>query len=124
MPTLKLNSKHFAINEKSLEGVPECGNGNFAFGFVNSSYRFVPKHVGRASTNLKENIVAAIDEQKEGGMQYTHFKYKCAPSRQEAYEKECHNYHEYSFTKDGESKQLDNMSHPSGGSCPIENCYH
>ncbi len=123
MPTLKLNSKHFAISEKNLATIPECANGNYAFGFINSSNRFVPKHIGRATSNLKEDIVAAIEAQQEQGKRYSHFKYKCAADSREAYEIACKNYHDFSYSKDGESRQLDNMSHPSGGSCPVENCY-
>jgi hypothetical protein len=127
MPTLKLNPKHFLICDENLETLPEFEYGNFALGFVNEQHHFVPAFVGRTNSNIREDIKATCNQKLEEGKKYTHYKYKRAPDELYAYEKECRNFHDYTFRKDGTTKQLDNMMHPSkpngGGSCPVEGCY-
>jgi len=77
--------------------------GNYALGYLDDEDSFVVCYVGRSDDNLLEklrNWVGAISR-------YTHFEYSRADSAEEAYEKECHNYHDF-----GGSDNLYNSNHP------------
>lgn len=128
MPTLKLDFKHFLISDENIGNLPEYQYSNYAFGFVNEKHKFVPAFIGRTDSNLKDEIKAASDQKTEEGRTYTHFKFKRALTQLDAYERECKNYHDFGFRKDGTTKQLDNMMHPTkpsgASSCPVVNCYH
>ena len=122
MPNLKLKSKNFRINEENFESIPDTQFGNFAFGYINRKSRFVPNFVGHSNNNLKDEMKAVSHQKKQEGKRYTHFKFEAARDRAHAYEKECKNYHDYKFRKDGTTSQLESM-HPTGGTCPIGGCF-
>ena len=126
MPLLKLDFKHIRTTDKNIEKVPKFEHANFALGYVNNRHKFVPAFVGRTNGNLREELKDIVNQKREEGQEYTHFKYRQAESELEAYQKECKNYHDFLYRKDGVTKQLHNTMHPikpSGGSCPVDSCY-
>ncbi len=95
--------------------IPEGKIGNYAFGYINERGAFVVEYVGRSDTDLKKRIPHGI------GL-YKLYKYSLAASVQEAFEKECKNYHDF-----GGSKGLNNTIHPDrpigkNYNCPVEGC--
>lgn len=75
--------------------------GNYALGYINEKGIFIVQYVGRSDIDVNNRIK---DHLYEG---YTHFKFSYASSPEDAFEKECQNYHDF-----GESKKLDNDIHP------------
>jgi len=85
--------------------------GNYALEYSNDT--FAVHYVGRSDGNVNLELKARLPSK------YKHFKYSYATSPKAAFEKECHNYHDF-----GGSEKLDNEIHPSrpAGSnwkCPV-----
>lgn len=99
------------INDK----VSQAKAGNYALGRVGSDGTFFVKYVGRADSDVNDRLLAHVNES------YTAFKYCYATSPKAAFEKECHNYHDF----DGAENKLDNKIHPDRPSnskswkCPV-----
>lgn len=101
--------------------VLENSIGNYAYGYLNDKGVFIVCYVGRSDTDLKERIKHGIEDMKaDPTCRYERFKFSYADSIQEAYEKECRNYHDFG----GEEGYLRNKEHPAKpdryeGTCPI-----
>ncbi|WP_421304111.1 hypothetical protein [Aeromonas veronii] len=86
------------INEK----ITEKNAGNYALGSPSSSGGLIVQYVGRSDTDLN----ARLKQHATTGT-YTHFKFDYATSPKAAFEKECHNFHDF-----GEEIKLANAMHP------------
>ena len=101
--------------------VLENSIGNYAYGYLNDKGVFIVCYVGRSDSDLKERIKHGIEDMKaDPTCRYERFKFSYADSIQEAYEKECRNYHDFG----GEEGYLRNKEHPAKpdryeGTCPI-----
>lgn len=101
--------------------VLENSIGNYAYGYLNDKGVFIVCYIGRSDTDLKERIKHGIEDMKANpNCRYERFKFSYADSIQEAYEKECQNYHDFG----GEEGYLRNKEHPAKpdryeGTCPI-----
>ncbi len=89
-------------SEKIDEVVTRTSEGNFALGYVNEKDVFMVLYVGRSDTNLNREL------KKYFKPRYKSFKYSYASSPKAAFEKECHNYHDFG----GPVGKLDNSVHP------------
>lgn len=105
----------FVLTQEVIDDIiPEGLPGNYAYGYIDETDNsFVVQYVGRSDTNLKERICHGIG-------QYEWFKASIANSAQDAFYKECRNYHDFG----GEEGFLDNKIHPAKperglGFCPI-----
>lgn len=80
------NLTHAIIEKKIDRNAP----GTYILGRISrfgDAYLFVPKYVGRSVQNLKERL------KDHGG--FTHFKFRFAPSEQEAFIMECDAFHRH-----------------------------
>jgi len=95
--------------------------GNYAYGYLDERGIFIVRYVGRSDTDLKERIKHGItDMETDPTCRYERFKFSYAETVQEAYEKECQNYHDFG----GAEGFLLNKRHPDKPegytvSCPI-----
>lgn len=112
----------FPFNQSQINEVVEPGRiGNYAYGYFNEKGEFVVKYVGRSDTDLRQRIAHGLSEYAENPtLRYERFKFSYANSPQEAYEKECRNYHDFG----GEKGWLMNINHPQKpegdtSACPI-----
>lgn len=95
--------------------IPEGKIGNYAYGYINERGAFVVQYVGRSDIDVKSRILHGIGR-------YKLYKFSLASSLKEAFEKECHNYHDF-----GGSAKLDNTIHPDKPEgkdyeCPVKGC--
>ena len=93
--------------------------GNYQFGTLDKDQNFVPKYVGRSDSGLRKEINQQKRLKESEGKRYTHFRYKEAFSKKQAYENECKDFH-----NNGEKDGLDNEYHPdkpdgTDYKCPI-----
>lgn len=101
--------------------VAENRKGNYAFGYLDERGVFIVRYVGRSDTDLREEIKNGIANMEADNIRrYDRFKFSYAETDQEAYEKECRNYHDFG----GVEGFLLNKIHPDKpegytGSCPI-----
>lgn len=92
--------------------VTKSSPGNYALG--NSDEKtFYVHYVGRSDNDVNQELKAKLD------LNHKEFKYSYAASPKSAFEKECHNYHDF-----GGSNKLDNKIHPGRPSgiswiCPV-----
>jgi len=103
METLNMNGP-YSLDGKTIDKVvTRTSAGNYALGWTNTSdTKFVVKYVGRADEDLNARLKQWANKSK-----YSQFKASYASSVKEAFEKECHNYHDF-----GSSEKLDNEIHP------------
>lgn len=111
MPSLGLKGPHDFDSETVDRVVTKTSEGNYALGYINPDGGFVPKYVGRSDTDLNQELKNRLNRD------HPKFKYGYASSPKAAFEKECHNYHDF-------EEQLDNERHParpdgSGWTCPV-----
>ena len=94
----------FELKQEVIDRIiPDEISGNYAYGYIDASDKtFVVQYVGRSDTNLKERVCHGLG-------QYPYFKVSVASSPQEAYYKECQNYHDFG----GDEGLLDNKIHPA-----------
>jgi len=96
--------------------VTKTSPGNYALGYSNDT--FIVQYVGRSDSDVNQELKARLTSK------YKHFKYSYATSPKAAFEKECHNYHDFG----GSEKKLDNTIHPArpagtGWKCPVCNIF-
>lgn len=113
MASLNMNGPFPLTNKKIDEEVTRTSPGNYALGHINDESKFIVKYVGRSDSDVNDRLHDWEDSK------YKKFKYSYASSAKAAFEKECKKYHEF-----GESKKLDNKSHPdrpsdSNWECPV-----
>jgi len=98
------------LSKKGIDdAVKGVGMGAYALGPIAQSGGIVVERVGRSDYDLNQRL-----HDYEG--RYTHFKYAFYSTKQEAFEKECQLYHEFSPT--------DNLIHPdkpagTNHRCPV-----
>ena len=112
----------YALTNEEIERiVGENRIGNYALGYLNAKATFIVRYVGRSDTDLRERIKHGIvDMEADSSCRYERFKFSYAENVQEAYEKECRNYHDFG----GDRGKLRNTIHPAkpegfNGKCPV-----
>ena len=120
MASLGMGNPHpLTIDEIDKVVLPEK-IGNYAYGYLNNQGQFIVRYVGRSDTDLRERLRHGVDDmENDSSCRYECFKFSYAESVNEAYEKECHNYHDFG----GDGGRLCNEIHPAkpegyGGGCP------
>ncbi|MDF2858621.1 MAG: hypothetical protein K0Q87_4472 [Neobacillus sp.] len=109
----------FAFDKSTIDNqITKTSAGNYALGYVNKEDKLVVLYVGRSDNDVDGRIKSHIGES------YTKFKYSYASSPKAAFEKECHNYHDFG----GPDGSLNNTIHPdrpknSGWKCPVCNIF-
>ena len=98
MPSLDMKSLYDFTCEKIDEVVESGKIGNFALGDINESGLFHVKYVGRSDMDLRRELKQHMI------YEYSKFKFSYAGSLEEAYLKECRNYHDF--------KPVENSAHP------------
>ena len=88
--------------------------GNYALGYEQEDGTFIVLYVGRSDDDLNDRL-----HDWTGKTKYKSFKASSASSPTAAYEKECHNYHDF-----GGSEKLYNDNHPDkpagiNVTCPV-----
>ena len=123
MASLNMGISYALTKEEIEQVVGENRIGNYAFGYLNAQASFIVRYVGRSDTDLRERIKHGIsDMEADPSCRYERFKFSYAASAQEAYEKECRNYHDFG----GDRGKLRNTIHPAkpegyNGNCPVCN---
>mgnify|MGYP007017318806 CR=1 FL=1 len=133
MASLNMQGPYPLTKDKIDEIITKTSAGNYALGYVNEDKTFIVQYVGRADIDVSDRksvvYVGRADAdvasrlKQHVGEKYKRFKYSYATSPKAAFEKECHNYHDF-----GESKSLDNKIHPdrpanSNWKCPRCNIF-
>lgn len=107
----------FKLEENSIYAVLEANRiGNYALGDLDKNGEFIPRKIGRSDSDLLKEVLSW-----DAFHRYTHFSYAYASGIKQAYEKECHNYHDF-------FQLLSNAPHPKApeGSdypCPNKWCH-
>lgn len=102
MPELKMSGPFKFTRGECNAKITKISPGNFALGKVHPTKKgFIVQYIGRADSDLNEQIKEHL------GDDYTHFKFSYANTAEEAFLKECTNYHEF-----GGSQKLRNKMHP------------
>lgn len=117
MASLNMQGSYPLTRDKIDEVITKTSAGNYALGYENEEKTFIVQYVGRADADVASRLKQHVGEK------YKRFKYSYATSPKAAFEKECHNYHDF-----GESKSLDNKIHPdrpanSNWKCPRCNIF-
>jgi hypothetical protein len=113
MVSLGMKGPYDFNSSKIDEVVTQTSPGNYALGYVNDRDVFIVKYIGRSDSDVNEELHSCLTKK------HKKFKYCYATSPKAAFEKECHNYHDF-----GGSKSLDNEIHParpagSDWKCPV-----
>lgn len=121
MATLNMGISYDLTYDEICKFVVDGRIGNYAFGYVDERGTFIVRYVGRSDSDLKERIKHGItDREADKTMRYERFKFSYADTVEEAYNKECRNYHDFG----GPEGRLVNKVHPAkpegyGGACPV-----
>ena len=102
MATLGMEGPHIFTSAEIDRVVTKTAFGNYALGYTKDDGTFIVQYVGRSDSDVNQELKARL------AAKYKHFKYSYATSRKAAFEKECHNYHDF-----GGNEKLDNEIHPS-----------
>ena len=102
-----MTGPYFLTKEEVDRVIPENVIGNYAYGESrkdeNGQNLFTVKYVGRADAEpLRDRIKHGIEDG------YKEFKFSIAQTEEEAFEKECKNWHDFG----GPKGILDNQRHP------------
>jgi hypothetical protein len=119
MASLNMNGPYPLTAQRIDEVVTRTSPGNYALGRV-SDGTFYVSYVGRSDDDVKARLKSWVDAKPN---RYKRFKFSYATSPKAAFEKECHNYHDF-----GENETLDNKSHPqrpagTNWKCPVCDIY-
>ena len=107
----------YALTKKGIEDeVILTTSGAYALGHTNKSGKFVVEYVGRSDSDIEDRLQDWVKSK------YRQFMYDYYFTPKEAYEKECHLYHDF-----GGFRELDNEKHPDRPDgakfgCPVRNC--
>jgi hypothetical protein len=117
MPSLGMEGPYVFTYSEIDRVVTTTSPGNYALGYTKDDDTFIVQYVGRSDTDVKQELKARL------ATKYKHFKYSYATSPKAAFEKECHNYHDF-----GGKEKLDNEIHPdrpagTGWKCPVCNIF-
>jgi len=111
MPSLGMKGSYALTVDAIDREVTTTSPGNYGLGYTSSDGTFIVKYVGRSDSDVNGRLKNWVGS-------YERFKFSYASSAKAAFEKECHNYHDF-----GENEELDNKDHPrrpsgSGWRCP------
>jgi hypothetical protein len=124
LPTLNMEGSYDLDPDTIDKKIEEERLGNYALGYLNEKNSFIVKYVGRGIVydRLYEHLT---DEHNQPTFKFSYAKAETdAKVEIEICSKECKNYHDFYYTKDGK-KQLTNKEHPKlpkGKKCPY--CSH
>ena len=119
MPSLNMGSSYPLTEDEINTRVAKNRIGNYAYGYLNEQGTFIVKYVGRSDTDLHERIMHGIQEFKNNPrLKYERFKFSYATSKEEAYLKECKNFHDFG----GQKGYLNNKIHPDAPEGIILEC--
>jgi hypothetical protein len=90
--------------------IPQSSPGNYALGSWDGD-KFTVTYVGRSDDNLNARLKQHIDE-------FPYFKFSHALSAKTAFEKECHNFHD--FNPPGNKNH---PARPTGGDLKCPRCH-
>ncbi len=112
MATLEMEGPYIFTSSEIDRVVTITSPGNYALGYTKDDGTFIVRYVGRSDGDVNRELKARLTNK------YSKFKYSYATSPKAAFEKECHNYHDFG------GSALDNQMHPSrpAGSnwkCPV-----
>ena len=102
MPTLNMQGPYPLATQKIDEVIVNTSAGNYALGYT-AEKTFYVRYVGRADSDVKGRLKKWAGKKD----QYKEFKFSYASSPKAAFEKECHNFHDF-----GGIDKLDNDIHP------------
>jgi len=113
MAILEMEGPYIFTSSEIDRIITRTSPGNYALGYTKDDGTFIVQYVGRSDTDVNRELKTRLDSK------YKKFKYSYATSPKAAFEKECHNYHDF-----GGKEELDNEIHPSrpagtGWKCPI-----
>jgi hypothetical protein len=113
MASLNMNGPYALSTDEIDRQVTKTSPGNYGLGYTKEDGTFVVSYVGRSDRDVNGRLHDWV------GTKYKKFKYSYADSAKAAFEKECHNYHDF-----GGSKELDNETHPdrpngTNWKCPV-----
>jgi hypothetical protein len=119
MASLDMKGSYPLTTQKINEVVTRTSAGNYALGYVSNSTFYV-RYVGRSDDDVRARLKSWVGKNPT---RYKQFKFSYATSPKAAFEKECHNYHDF-----GEREKLDNKSHPqrpagTSWKCPVCDIY-
>lgn len=102
-------------HEKIEEVITKASPGVYQLGSIFQDSFFL-RYISRADSDLARSLKSWV-----GCERYSHFRFCCSASAQNAFEEECREYHE-----NGGSEDLDNEDHPqrpeeSDWKCPVCN---
>lgn len=121
MATLNMGVSYELTAEKIDKLISSGMKGNYAYGYLNERGAFTVRYVGRSDSDLNERIKHGIaDMENDKALRYERFKFSYADTVEEAYEKECRNYHDFG----GAEGRLMNEVHPAKpegykSKCPV-----
>jgi hypothetical protein len=99
MATLEMNGPYRLDNDTINRELRTTDAGNYALGATNDKKTFEVFYVGRSDNDLTGRLRQHVGSHRE-------FKYSFALSIKAAFEKECHNYHDF-------GPPPDNKAHPA-----------
>ena len=102
MLSLDMRGPFDFTSAKIDEYIPKTSPGNYALGYTKEDGSFIPQYVGRSDTDIKQELKSKLSDQ------YKKFEFSYANSPEEAFEKECRNFHDL-----GGSITLHNKNHPA-----------
>jgi len=113
MASLEMKGPHPLTDSEIDRQVTRTSPGNYGLGYTKDDGTYIVQYVGRSDNDVNSRL------HDWTGKKYKQFKYSYASSAKEAFEKECHNYHDF-----GGSEKLDNDVHPDRPSgtnlkCPV-----
>ncbi|MCV0372409.1 MAG: hypothetical protein K5793_02515 [Nitrosarchaeum sp.] len=92
----------FNFTKNGIENaVKENKKGNYALGRKGDDGTFFVSYIGRSDNDLRQELLVRLDTHK-----HSHFKASYANSAEEAFKKECQNYHDF------DPEKLENEIHP------------
>ncbi|TET46775.1 hypothetical protein E3J62_03185 [candidate division TA06 bacterium] len=101
MPNLGMEGPFDFTSQQIDHFITKTSPGNYALGYTLDDRTFIVQYVGRSDTDLNGELKRRLDPG------YKKFMYSYAKSPVAAYQKECHNYHDF-----GENVKLRNENHP------------
>lgn len=115
MATLGLEGPWQLTDDGIDAAITAVSPGNYALGYTDAQGTFRVRYVGRSDDNLNTRL-----HDWTGNSRYKQFKASYATSPKAAFEKECHNYHDFG----GADGKLDNEIHPdrpkgANWKCPV-----
>lgn len=91
MVSLEMNGAYNLDNETIDNQVKNNRIGNYALGYYDKKNTFIVKYVGRSDTDLNRRLKEHVRDKFDQPL----FKYSYATTVEEAYKKECKNYHDF-----------------------------